>query len=683
VTTNLAVCLPPELNPNISPFPPDPGRLDELAVGHCEFDDGFRPEPCENDRHCEDLEFGSCILPGPQGLCAKNLAVACAQDDDCIVAERPCLPAPLVDDCQNRVQPTVNGMASSCGYDLGCTCVPVPSMVDSDDNPVYTFSTGRTCIPGGGVDDNPDPDDPICAEEPLLVDDQTLECLNFDPVGFTECMADCPAVDFFCADECLALVSATNAPGDVPVCLAEDLGEPLSPAPASGASATAAGLDSPGFARPLGFGLFGRRSTCDVEGTAEILVKDKNKNPPVRGTVEFVGEPCPGGGCSVGLVYRLAMDPIKFSNFWGSRTFRELEATGNSPVHVAQLSGVDGVFPPGTASGVGRGSRNDQTLALAAVNRNPLDVSVDWDGRECSLNGNLISNVGVDTEFLEGVCAGDDSIECQEDSECGEENGPCEIEEDSTDPMSVDLADVGGPLVNQPPTAVAGEDQSVECTSVTGAEFTLDGDASSDADENLRLVSWRAGSRAGPEVGSETEIALALGVGESESYVLRVMDAFAQTDEDSTSVEVVDRTAPVIESLVATPDRLWPPDHRLQPIELSIEVSDVCDASPTCVVTEVESDEEQLGEGSGHTANDWVISGGLGLSLRAERQGKADGRVYTVTVECSDATGNTETATVKVNAPHNSACGLGFELALLLPLLTRLHGRRRPRQGRS
>jgi hypothetical protein len=370
------------------------------------------------------------------------------------------------------------------------------------------------------------------------------------------------------------------------------------------------------------------------------------------------------------------MEPIKFSNFWGSKTFGELEAAGNSPANAAPLIGSDGAFPAGTAGGVGRGSRGDQTLALAAVNQKPLDVAVDWAGFECELNGNLISNVGVDTEFLEGVCAEDETIECQEDGECGEENGPCEIEEDSIDPMSIDLQQVGGTLVNQPPTAVAGEDQSVECTSVTGADFTLDGDDSTDADGNLRLVSWRVGSRVGPEVGSELEVTESLGVGESDSYVLRLMDAFAQTDEDATSVEVVDSTDPVIASLVATPDTLWPPNHMFRPIELTVEVSDLCDANPACVVAEVVSNEDPLGRGSGHTAPDWVIGEGLDLSLRAERQGFGEGRTYTVTVECSDFSGNTGTATVQVRARQSQACGLGFELALLVPILAWLQGRR-------
>ena len=44
----------------------------------------------------------------------------------------------------------------------------------------------------------------------------------------------------------------------------------------------------------------------------------------------------------------------------------------------------------------------------------------------------------------------------------------------SNNALSV-VVDLHGTLVNQPPTANAGADQTVECTSAAGAEITLDG----------------------------------------------------------------------------------------------------------------------------------------------------------------------------------------------------------------
>jgi len=41
--------------------------------------------------------------------------------------------------------------------------------------------------------------------------------------------------------------------------------------------------------------------------------------------------------------------------------------------------------------------------------------------------------------------------------------------------------------------------------------------------------------------------------------------------------------------------------------------------------------------------------------LRAERSGLGTYRVYTITVACTDASGNTSTGTVTVKVPHDQA----------------------------
>ena len=62
-------------------------------------------------------------------------------------------------------------------------------------------------------------------------------------------------------------------------------------------------------------------------------------------------------------------------------------------------------------------------------------------------------------------------------------------------------------------------------------------------------------------------------------------------------------------------------------------------------------------KGDGNTAPDWEITGPLTVDLRAERAGGGDGRVYTITVECSDASGNKSWTTVEVKVPHNKGKG--------------------------
>jgi hypothetical protein len=56
--------------------------------------------------------------------------------------------------------------------------------------------------------------------------------------------------------------------------------------------------------------------------------------------------------------------------------------------------------------------------------------------------------------------------------------------------------------------------------------------------------------------------------------------------------------------------------------------------------------------GDGHTDPDWEITGSLTLNVRAERAGHGTGRIYTITVACTDASGNQSIATVTVTIPH-------------------------------
>lgn len=120
-------------------------------------------------------------------------------------------------------------------------------------------------------------------------------------------------------------------------------------------------------------------------------------------------------------------------------------------------------------------------------------------------------------------------------------------------------------------------------------------------------------------------------------------------------VIVQDITPPEIDSLTASPEILWPPNHNMIPVVLTVTVSDNCDDSPLSEIIGVSSNEPENGLGDGDTAPDWEITGDLTLNLRAERSGTGTGRVYTITVMCTDASGNSSTETVTVTVPHNKA----------------------------
>jgi hypothetical protein len=121
----------------------------------------------------------------------------------------------------------------------------------------------------------------------------------------------------------------------------------------------------------------------------------------------------------------------------------------------------------------------------------------------------------------------------------------------------------------------------------------------------------------------------------------------------SFTVMVKDTTPPVIESVWATPSVLLSPNHKMVDIAVGAVVSDVCDAAPAWAIVGVASNEPVNGLGDGDTAPDWAITGEHSLKLRAERSGNGSGRIYTITIQATDASGNGSTATCMVSVPHD------------------------------
>jgi low density lipoprotein receptor-related protein 5/6 len=123
-----------------------------------------------------------------------------------------------------------------------------------------------------------------------------------------------------------------------------------------------------------------------------------------------------------------------------------------------------------------------------------------------------------------------------------------------------------------------------------------------------------------------------------------------------------DNTPPEI-VLTAFPEMLWPPNHKLVPIDLTVTVTDDQDPEPGIAllsITSNESDQENayhvdydIDLSAGYTFDDIYIDSSGKISLRAERSGKGDGRIYTITYQATDATGNVSTASVTVTVPHN------------------------------
>lgn len=113
-----------------------------------------------------------------------------------------------------------------------------------------------------------------------------------------------------------------------------------------------------------------------------------------------------------------------------------------------------------------------------------------------------------------------------------------------------------------------------------------------------------------------------------------------------------DVTAPVITSVSASPNVLWPPNHKMVAVSVSVAASDACSGVTNQIVS-VTSNEPVNGVGDGDTAPDWIVTGHLSLLLRSERAGPGSGRVYTIIVRSADAAGNSTTASTTVSVPHD------------------------------
>ncbi len=105
---------------------------------------------------------------------------------------------------------------------------------------------------------------------------------------------------------------------------------------------------------------------------------------------------------------------------------------------------------------------------------------------------------------------------------------------------------------------------------------------------------------------------------------------------------------PAIKGLTATPDVLWPPNNEMVPIVLAPTVSDDSDSAPTCQITEVSNNESTSSPGQS-----WTITDPLTLTLKAERNGSGTGRIYTITVTCTNSAGLSATRTATVQVPHD------------------------------
>jgi hypothetical protein len=121
------------------------------------------------------------------------------------------------------------------------------------------------------------------------------------------------------------------------------------------------------------------------------------------------------------------------------------------------------------------------------------------------------------------------------------------------------------------------------------------------------------------------------------------------------AVVAPDTTPPQL-SVSATPNLLWPPNHRYVTVQATVAATDDSGTEPTVELVTVTSNEPDNGPDDGNTVDDIVTTEDpYAMRLRAERSESGTGRVYTIMYRATDGSGNSATASTTVRVPRSNS----------------------------
>jgi subtilisin family serine protease len=207
---------------------------------------------------------------------------------------------------------------------------------------------------------------------------------------------------------------------------------------------------------------------------------------------------------------------------------------------------------------------------------------------------------------------------------------------------------------NTPPVADAGDRQTLECVCNTpqGTQVTLDGARSSDAENTPLTYTWTGPFLESPVHEAAPTITLDSGCPDDYVITLVVNDGIEDSEPNEVVITVVDTVPPEFEFSVA-PTLLWPPSHKMVEITPGWTVSDECDPAPDVSVVGIVMSEDVNTVGDGHTTDDYEIGDDGSIYVRSERSGANNGRIYTITAQAVDDSGNATLRSATVSIPHD------------------------------
>lgn len=226
--------------------------------------------------------------------------------------------------------------------------------------------------------------------------------------------------------------------------------------------------------------------------------------------------------------------------------------------------------------------------------------------------------------------------------------------------------------VTRPPVCNAGGPYSAECGGAL-TSVVVDGNGSSDPNGSQLTYLWSSDCPAAtfddPTSPTPTLTFDSNQVPESCNVTLTVQNTFGLSSTCNTTVTPRDTVPPTIGSVTATPSVLWPPNNKLVDVTINYDVIDNCDSASaiTCALSvtsneSVKGCKRERGEGKDRErrekddddkAFDWVVLDSHHVRLRAEKSDHGNGRVYWVTVTCTDSSGNSSANVVAVEVPKS------------------------------
>ncbi|HEU4769630.1 MAG TPA: hypothetical protein VFS77_19845, partial [Pyrinomonadaceae bacterium] len=113
-----------------------------------------------------------------------------------------------------------------------------------------------------------------------------------------------------------------------------------------------------------------------------------------------------------------------------------------------------------------------------------------------------------------------------------------------------------------------------------------------------------------------------------------------------------DNSAPNCSFAVAGPSQIWPANHQMVPVSI-LGVTDPDGDALTLTINSITQDEPILGLGDGDMSPDGAGVGTSTPSVRAERSGKGNGRMYEITFSASDGKGGQCSGKAKISVAHD------------------------------